>query len=58
MRLTNEGLVGLPGPVSMDESEHRSTKRHSNSAVTGAVSAPLIPLQGWIRAANVGAQPN
>jgi len=24
----------------------------------GAVSAPLVPLQGWIRATNVGAQPN
>src|SRR3989442_12569419 len=58
MRLSHEGLVGCRGRRPAMNPSIVPPRRHSRGAGTGAVSAPLIPLQGWIRATNVGAQPN
>src|SRR2546425_6430267 len=47
--------AGLGG---VDRSEHRSTRRHNGGGGTVTVSAPLVSVQGWIRATILGAQPN
>src|SRR2546425_12261337 len=47
--------AGLGG---VDRSEHRSTRPHNGGGGTGTGSAPLVSIQGWIRATIFGAQPN
>src|SRR5438445_12500777 len=46
------------GPGGHDRSEHRSSRRHNGGGGTVTVSAPLVSVQGWVRATILGAQPN
>src|SRR2546428_11094422 len=46
------------GPGGHDRSEHRSTRRHNGGGGAVTVRAPLVSIQGWIRATIFGAQPN
>src|SRR5256885_4905625 len=46
------------GPGGHDRSEHRSTRRHNGGGGTVTGSAPLVSIQGWIRATIFRGQPN
>jgi len=58
MRLSNESLVGRGGRCAAMNSSIVPPGVTATVAGTGAVSAPLGPVQGWIRATIFGAQPN